>query len=62
MIKKKLRDGRGKWMGETKLLLDGKKSVEKMKRETTRLHIFFLHVTCDGILASCVRSTSTSSM
>jgi len=55
-------DGRGKWIGETKLLLDGKKSAEKMKRETTRLHISFLHVTCDGIPASYVRSISTSSM
>jgi len=38
------------------------KSAEKMKREIARLHIYFLHVTCDGIPASCVRSTSTSSM
>ena len=33
-----------------------------MKRETTRQHISFLYVTCDGIPVSCVRSTSTSSM
>ena len=39
------------------------KSVEKIKRETIRLHISFLHVTCDGIpashqLADCSRETS----
>ena len=55
-IKGKVCDRRGKWMGETKLLLDGKK-CGKIKRETTRLHISFLHVTCDGIPALCVRST-----
>ena len=39
------------------------KMQKKMKRGTTRLHIFFLHVTCDGIpashqLAACSRETS----
>ena len=39
------------------------KSAEKIKRETTRLHISFLHETCDGIpvshqLAACSRETS----
>ena len=48
--------------GRNQTITGWKKSAEKMKREIARLHIYFLHVTCDGIPASCVRSTSTSSM
>ena len=42
-----MREGKNGWEKPNYYWME--KSAEKMKREIARLHIYLLHVTCDGI-------------